>query len=316
MKKYTFTDETITIDGTVLHRIKALADFNDVKNGELGGFIEKKENLSYYGFSWVYDEAKVFGDAMVSGNATIHNNAQIFGDAHIYGNTKILDSVNVYDDAIVSDNAIIYGCANIFGNARIYDHAMVFGCAKICDDARIYDYAMVFGCAKICDNAIIHGNARVYDCAEVYGHAEIWGYAKVCKNAIVYKSARITGTAVCISNIHNDIEESIRVQTGLIPINGEVIAYKQVNKDLSSFYDGNFVYKIGEYVEVDDADMSDNSCSTGLHFSNATYWNSKEDVSESTFLIAKIKIEDIITVQKGKIRCKRAFIMGKYDIKE
>lgn len=53
MKKYEFTGETkqiSTINGTVtLHRIKASAAFGNIKSGDIGGWIEKKENLSYDG---------------------------------------------------------------------------------------------------------------------------------------------------------------------------------------------------------------------------------------------------------------------------
>lgn len=45
-KKYELIDETQEWNGRILHRIRALADFGDVKAGELGGWIEKEENLS------------------------------------------------------------------------------------------------------------------------------------------------------------------------------------------------------------------------------------------------------------------------------
>ena len=38
-KKYVLTDETITVNNKTLYRIKAIKDFNDVKAGDLGGFI-------------------------------------------------------------------------------------------------------------------------------------------------------------------------------------------------------------------------------------------------------------------------------------
>lgn len=47
MKKYEFTGECKVYFGVTLRRIKSLIDFSDVKKGELGGFIEKEENLSH-----------------------------------------------------------------------------------------------------------------------------------------------------------------------------------------------------------------------------------------------------------------------------
>lgn len=46
------------------------------------------------------------------------------------------------------------------------------------------------------------------------------------------------------------------------------------------------------------------------------YWNSEENITDTTFLMAEIDLEDIITVQDGKIRCKRAKILGRYDAGE
>ena len=46
-KKYELTNDSIEYDGVTLYRIKALRDFNNVKAGDLGGYIEKEENLSH-----------------------------------------------------------------------------------------------------------------------------------------------------------------------------------------------------------------------------------------------------------------------------
>lgn len=49
MKKYILTDKKLIHCGRVLHRIQATRDFGDVKAGDFGGWIEKKENLSSEG---------------------------------------------------------------------------------------------------------------------------------------------------------------------------------------------------------------------------------------------------------------------------
>ena len=54
MKKYELTDETLKIGGRTLHRIRALRDFADVKAGNIGGWIEFKDNLSHDDNAWVY----------------------------------------------------------------------------------------------------------------------------------------------------------------------------------------------------------------------------------------------------------------------
>lgn len=76
MKKFELTDEFITnAFGNKLFRIKALVDFGTIKAGELGGFVEKEENLSSDDNAWVYGDARVYGNALVSGNARVYGNA-------------------------------------------------------------------------------------------------------------------------------------------------------------------------------------------------------------------------------------------------
>ena len=68
MKKFELTAEFVTnVFGKKLFRIKALVAFGDVEKGELGGFIEKEDNLSHSGDAWVYGNAQVYGNAWVYG---------------------------------------------------------------------------------------------------------------------------------------------------------------------------------------------------------------------------------------------------------
>lgn len=88
-RKYEFTGETTNTDGAILHRIKAVRDFGDVKKGDVGGFIEKEENLSHDGIAWVYGRARVYGNTRISGNVHIHGDVRIYGNARISGNAGI-----------------------------------------------------------------------------------------------------------------------------------------------------------------------------------------------------------------------------------
>ena len=82
-KKYELTNETKTNNGVVLHRIRALRYIPrfGVKAGDLGGWIEKEENLLHAGDAWVSGDAVVFGDAEVFGDAKVYGNAKVYGDA-------------------------------------------------------------------------------------------------------------------------------------------------------------------------------------------------------------------------------------------
>lgn len=82
-KKYELTGDFIEILGRKLYRIRALRDFSNIKTGDLGGYIENENNLSHDGDAWVYDNAKVYGDALVGCDASIYGYAKVYGDADI-----------------------------------------------------------------------------------------------------------------------------------------------------------------------------------------------------------------------------------------
>lgn len=71
--KYEFVeDDTRKLtSGMALHRICATRDIpaHGVKAGDLGGYIEKRSNLSEESDAWVCENARVFSDAQVCENA-------------------------------------------------------------------------------------------------------------------------------------------------------------------------------------------------------------------------------------------------------
>lgn len=326
-KKYTLTEETYNIDNRTLYRIKALRSFGDVKMGDLGGFIEREENLSHNGDCWIYNRACVFEYARIYDDARIYNYARIYDKARVLGKAQVYDYANIYGYARIENNTRIYGTAhvcgnaNILSNAHIYDRAYIGENALIYGNAHIFANAYVFGDARVGDHAHVFGKAQVYGTSFVEGNAYVFEQAKVCGDAVVYGNACIHEHAkVQYSRLNMDLKEdlrtSLRCQCNLIPENDKVIAYKIVNKNLSSLYDENFIYKIGETVICENPREDNSSCSAGLHFSNPTYWdnNCEKLPDEVVYLKAEIALEDIITIQEGKIRCRKAKILSKIDI--
>ena len=74
--KYEITDIAHPINPN-LHRIRALRDIPSqrVKEGDLGGWIEKESNLSQECDCWVGEDAQVYGEAEVYGNAWVRGSA-------------------------------------------------------------------------------------------------------------------------------------------------------------------------------------------------------------------------------------------------
>ena len=84
-KHFELTEEfKINAFGIKVFRIKCTKKIKNIKVGELGGFVEKPENLS--GDAWVFGDAKVYGNALVYGDAEVSGNAKVSGDAKVYGN--------------------------------------------------------------------------------------------------------------------------------------------------------------------------------------------------------------------------------------
>lgn len=79
MTKYRLSDESrsfsygiMAIKSVLLRQIIALIDFNDVRSGTLGGWIDDESVLSQSGNCWIYDEnALAFSGATITGDARI-----------------------------------------------------------------------------------------------------------------------------------------------------------------------------------------------------------------------------------------------------
>lgn len=182
--KYGFTGEEKYIDrfgnpdGEILvKRIIALRDFGEVKQGEIGGWIESEKNLSHEGNCWVFDEAIVFDNARISGDVSIEQRAKIFDSAYVHGekmrvtgHAMIFEKADVFCDYFVYKPIIINGFVRIRGNSKV-DSCNVEGCAEISDCAVVIK-------SSISDFARINRKARVM-------YANVRDHALVTDSAIV-----------------------------------------------------------------------------------------------------------------------------------
>ena len=180
-KKYELVkDIKIVFDGHTLYRIRALRDFNDIKKGDLGGYIEKEDNLSQDGNCWVYDDAMVIRDARICDNARIYDRVIVNGLARVFGDAIVSDDAKVFDNAVLKDHA------EIFDNAEIYGNSMVSGSAKVFDYVRICDNTTVEGKSTISGKAKVHGNAKICGCSTIFGDADIFDDVCIEDDAICH----------------------------------------------------------------------------------------------------------------------------------
>ena len=108
-----------------LHRIRALRDVAyGIKAGDLGGFVEREENLGFGNFDGRADCSWIFDDAIAAGNSLVNAGSQL------------------HDCAIACDHAFITQGAVMRGNARAEDSSYLRG-GDLMDEARISGCAMV-----------------------------------------------------------------------------------------------------------------------------------------------------------------------------
>lgn len=145
-----------------LYRIIALKDFSDVKKGDLGGYIEKEENLSQTGDAWVYDNAMVLGSAVVMGNAKVRDFACVYDSAYIGDNAVVERHARVSECASVVDSARASGCSRVMGNAVIGGLSSISGQARFGGKCRAWEFSKIDGKAELTGATILFGDTHIY----------------------------------------------------------------------------------------------------------------------------------------------------------
>lgn len=169
--KYELTDESIEINigknknPVTVYRIRALKDFNNVKAGDLGGYIESEQNLSQTGDCWIYGDAKVVGSSSVCDDAKVCDNA-------------VAVNVKMSDQSVIDKNAVVL-------NAVMTKYSQVTDNAYVNRRYRAKGYAEMHGVSCIKGNAVVKATIimRNSSCIEgdavVNGHVLMLGSAKI-----------------------------------------------------------------------------------------------------------------------------------------
>lgn len=192
-----------------VHRIKALKDIGEeVKAGDVGGFIESEDNLDIYDDSWIYDSAIVCGNAVIensevrthafiSDHVTITEKSKISGRAVISGNVRISNS-------IVDDDAHITGCVTVSKNSYVNGDADLRGNVCMID-------SVATGMCKLAENVILH-NSHVLE------YASLGGSCKIVEST-VKDNAYVAGNAIVISSVVKDkaeVKDSVTIANCIV----------------------------------------------------------------------------------------------------
>jgi hypothetical protein len=173
--KYTITDIAHE-QYPFLHRIRALRDVGaGVKAGDLGGFVESEENLSFEprDDAWIFDDAIACNDAYVDRSAVLRDRAVACGKAYVSYGALLSGDTRAEDDsyirgAVLKDSARASGSSMILCSANtgfgpvLTDHCAVYG--KVSGDVRLTGTALVISGEDIhndtLDTLVINGKER------------------------------------------------------------------------------------------------------------------------------------------------------------
>lgn len=276
MKKYELTDQY----WSGLRRIRSLVEIpGRVKAGEFGGFVESEDNLSHEGACWIGDNSKAYGNSRVKDSATMR------------GYSEIWDSSILEGDSVVVDRAVIRDRSTCSGNSLIKDSALIAGTSIITDRA-VIEYRATIISSVVKDFGRVTNDARLYKAIVSEEQAVSYGHVK------------------CNLSLKENLIKSLSAQTNLYPHNGYVNCYKFVNEDLSSFHDRKFYYPERGMVCAKEVEESNLSCSNGLHVGSLNYFI--EGVGDKPYVVllhCQVKLDDIITIQNGKIRCRKLEVL-------
>lgn len=168
---FELTNESRVLPGGTLYRIRATRnnDYWMINKGDLGGWVSSeylKDGVTprISDYAWVFDDARLFGDAFITGYSSISDSAVVCSQA------------SLEDYADVSLNAIVCGSAIVGGHAMISGDVYVSGYARIEGKSQVFGDASVMGNAKVRGNAIVKGSAVVRGDTVVDGSRVVEGW--------------------------------------------------------------------------------------------------------------------------------------------
>lgn len=176
-----------------LFRIVSLKKFKtktgyDVKEGEVGGFIEGEQNLSQNDFSWIFNTAMAFDDTLLI-DSSIHDQAKIFGncivtDCEIRGKVRVWGSCTL-NECRLTDNVDVSGECEV-AQTKVSNSSVITGKCKVVR-------CTISGGSRIGGNCDVT-DTTLQDVSEITGksiveHCHFSGRTFV-KNANVFKENR------------------------------------------------------------------------------------------------------------------------------
>lgn len=173
-QKYEFTDEFKHLSRFVkLRRIRAVMDIPEqgVKQGDLGGWIQKVSNLPRDNQAWVADDAMVYGDAVITDSSRVEKKAIVSGKCIIAGKSVVSGRAELHDrvnitDSNVSTDVKLTGVIDVT-NSKLGGNTEIEGDVEISDSRIITEKVTINGFVKITNSNIRLAHSYIGDRAQI-----------------------------------------------------------------------------------------------------------------------------------------------------
>lgn len=144
-----------------LHRIRALRNIGDkVKAGDLGGFVESEQNLSFEpgDEAWLFDDSICCNEARVDKNSILKDNAEVSGWAYVSGGSTLSCTVKAADSAYICGARLSFGCMAL-GKAMIVPSHKTGRAPMLGGD--IFIYGVVSGDVRVAGKLVVMENEKI-----------------------------------------------------------------------------------------------------------------------------------------------------------
>ena len=157
-EKYEITDISHP-DYPHLHRVRALREIDaDIHKGDLGGYVQSRENLSQKDSCWIFGDAIACGEALVSQYARVSGHAVICGSALVSGGACVSRNAVIEDQAMVLAGTVGGDCF-ISGNACLAQNPKSNVAPSVTGRAAVY--GMVYGSVMISGDSVILPGVKI-----------------------------------------------------------------------------------------------------------------------------------------------------------
>ena len=201
--KYEITNIEMNWNGHILHRIKALKDFilinrKEIHKGDLGGWVENKDNLSQEGSCWIYDECKMYENARRRGHSIGYGNSQQFGNSKQFGDSKQYGNSKQFGDSKQFENSRQFGNSQQYGNSHQFGNSMQDG------NSMQFENSQQFGDSVQTGNSQQFGNSIQFGCSIADKDMSLSGHSSFeTEDDIVILTSPTSGRQITIGSDRN-----------------------------------------------------------------------------------------------------------------